>query len=335
MNIVLIGRDGYESLEWHFRDTFRRLGHQAVIVDFTDVTYLPEKAQYWLSRFSERYDRAIGRSLVDRVHSLAPDFVLVIYRHLHPSVIVDLKKRLPHCPVAQYNPDALTNLERQQIIASPFDFYFTKEPYMAEVFRQKAGLNVFYQPEAFNPHVNVRPTGDRAALEAETNIDVLLYGNLYPYRTRMAERLIQAGIRLTIFGLPASYMPSPVRRAFVGRYLTGDEKNRLTNGAKIVFNNLHYAEVSSANKKYFEINGVGGFQLCDHKPILAEYSGVPVDKVTFGSLDDAIDQIRYYLDKPAERHALSDQQYAHFGRHHTYERRLTELLRIVHGTSPA
>lgn len=331
MTIVLIGRDGYESLEWHFRDTFNRMGHWATIVDIKDVTLLPEKAQYWLSRFSERYDRSVGRKLVDHIGQLAPDFVLVVYRHIHPSVIIDLKKRLPHCPIAQYNPDALTNLERQQILASPFDAYFTKEPYMADVFRQKAGLNVVYLPEAFNPHVNIRPTGDRAAIEAKTAIDVLLYGNLYPYRARMAERLSQAGIRLTIFGLPAAYIPTAVKQAFVGRYLTGDEKNRVIHGTKIVFNNLHYAEVSSANKKYFEINGIGGFQLCDYKPTLAEYSGVPVDKVTFGSIDDAIDRIRYYLDKPTERYALSDQQYAHFQAHHTYEKRLQQLLSIVFG----
>lgn len=147
----------------------------------------------------------------------------------------------------------------------------------------------------------------------------------------MAERLIQAGIRLTIFGLPATYMPTAVKQVFVGRYLTGHEKNRVINGAKIVFNNLHYAEVSSANKKYFEINGIGGFQLCDYQPTLAEYSGVPVEKVTFGSIDDAIDQIRYYLDKPTERYALSDQQYAHFQVHHTYEKRVQQLLNIVFG----
>ncbi|MEZ0610032.1 glycosyltransferase [Fibrella sp. WM1] len=331
MKIVLIGRDGYESLEWHFRDTFNRLSHQATIVDFKNVTHLPEKAQYWLSRFSERYDRAISRSLVNYICQLSPDFVLVVYRHIHPSVIVELKKRLPHCPIAQYNPDALTNLERQQILASPFDFYFTKEPYLAEVFRQKAGLNVFYLPEAFNPHVNVRPADNRALLEAETNIDVMLYGNLYPYRARMVERLIQAGIRPTIFGLPANYMPPSVKRAFVGRYLTGDEKNRVISGAKIVFNNLHYAEVSSANKKYFEINGIGGFQLCDYKPTLAEYSGVHVEKITFNSIDEAIDQIRYYLDKPTERYTLSDQQYGHFQVHHTYEKRVQQLLSIVFG----
>ena len=333
MNIVVVGSTAFDSLEQHLTDTFVQMGHQAVVLGLDGSSVLPAKARYWLSRFVESYDQALGRTLLTKIITHQPDLVLVVYRHLNPTLIIDLKRQLPHCPIAQLNPDALTNLERQQIIASPFDFYFTKEPYMAEAFRQKAGLNAFYLPEAFNPLVNKRLPITRTDAEAATNTDVLVYGNLYPYRARMVTQLIRAGIRPTIFGLSASYLPPDVRSCFVGRYLVGDEKNRMIYGSRISFNNLHYAEVSSANNKYFEINGTGGFQLCDYKPTLHEYSGVPVDKVTFGALDEAIDKIRYYLTHPDERHQLADQQHAHFQANHTYEVRLRQLLYVINAGS--
>lgn len=49
------------------------------------------------------------------------------------------------------------------------------------------------------------------------------------------------------------------------KYIVGKEKARILYGAKIVFNNLHYAEIESVNNKFFEINGSGAFQLCDYR----------------------------------------------------------------------
>ncbi len=331
MNIVVVGSTAFDSLESHIGDTLVQMGHRAVVIGLDSSSVLPAKARYWLSRFVETYDQALSRTLVTKIIGQQPDLVLVVYRHLNPVLIQDLKQQIPNCPVAQFNPDALTNLERQQIIASPFDFYFTKEPYMADAFRQKAGLNAHYIPEAFNPLVNKRLPIARAAAEDATNTDVLMYGNLYPYRARMVTQLIRAGIRPTIFGLSASYLPPDVRACFVEQYLAGEEKNRMIYGSRIAFNNMHYAEVTSANNKYFEINGTGGFQLCDYKPTLHEYSGIPVDKVTFGPIDEAIDKIRYYLAHPDERHRLADQQHAHFQLHHTYQIRLTQMLSIING----
>ena len=51
-------------------------------------------------------------------------------------------------------------------------------------------------------------------------------------------------------------------------------KSNLLFGSKIVFNNLHYAEIESVNCKFFEILGIGGFQICDYRPIINEYSKV-------------------------------------------------------------
>ena len=129
MNIILVGSRSVESLEGHWVDSFRMLGHNAHIVDVTDGLPVSGRVNYWASRFWERYDRVISTKLMHRIVRLQPDLVLVVYRHTHPALVDGLRKQLPGVPVAQLNPDALSNLEKQQIIAAGFDYYFAKETF--------------------------------------------------------------------------------------------------------------------------------------------------------------------------------------------------------------
>lgn len=329
MRVVIVGSKAFDSLEYHLCDSLGELKHVVSILDVTDVAPVSSKINYWASRFSESYDLTMGQLLADKVVEMGPDLVLVVYRNLHPVLVERIKKQLPGIVVAQINPDALSNLEKQQIIASDFDHYFSKEPYIVDFLRDKAGLRAHYLPEGFNPRVHQKPPVEKAVAEWLANIDVLVFGNLYAYCARMIEQLMRAGVNVAVYGTEGPYLRSVVRSVFRRQYLVGAEKNRLLYGAKIVFNNFHYAEITSVNQKYFEINGIGAFQLCDYKPTVNEYSRVPAEQVTYRTTGEAIDKIRYYLAHANERHELAAQQQRHFLEHHTVDRRVEELLRIV------
>jgi spore maturation protein CgeB len=270
MSVVIVGSRAFDSMEYHLNDSFTQLGHTSTIIDQTDVGPIKGKAHYWTMRFFEPYGIRMCAWLADRIAACKPDLVVVVYRHLHPELVRQVKLKLPGIPVVQVNPDALSNLDAQQIIASDFDFYFTKDPFIADFLRAKAGLNAHYLPEGFNPRLHCRPALDRADIEQEDEADVLIFGGLYAYRARMVQKLLSAGIRVALYGQEGPYCPDTVKRIFRKQYLVGEAKNRLLYSARIVFNNFHYAEVTSANQKYFEINGIGGFQLCDYKPTLDE-----------------------------------------------------------------
>lgn len=329
MRVVVVGSKAFDSLEYHLCDSFRALGHMTTLLDVTDVAPVSSKINYWLSRFNKSYDKTISQLLANKIIRLRPDLLLVVYRNLHPVLVERVKKQLPDTVAVQINPDPLSNLEKQQIIAADFDHYFSKEPYIVDFLRTKAGLSVHYLPEGFNQRVHHQPATEKAVAEWLTNIDVLVFGSLYPYRVRMIEQLIRAGVRVAVYGTEGPYLRPVMQSAFRQRYLVGPEKNRLLYGAKIVFNNFHYAEVSSVNQKYFEINGIGGFQLCDYKPTIDEYTGVPADRVTYRTMSEAIDKIRYYLAHADERHELAAQQQRHFQERHTFDQRMEELLNII------
>lgn len=329
MNIVIVGSHLADSLEQHLCDSFRVLGHDAFLIDVVGLAPMGGRGTYWLSRFVGLYDRFVGKQLAAKIVSHRPDLVLVVYRYMNPILVEEVKAQLPNTPIVQINPDALSNLERQQIIAADFDYYFSKEPYIVDVLRHKAGLNAHYLPEGFNPRYHQKPPVEKAVAEWLTDIDVLVFGNLYAYRVRMIEQLIRAGVKVVVYGTKGPYMRPDIRRVFQRQRLVGQSKNRLLYGARIVFNNFHYAEVTSVNQKYFEINGIGGFQLCDYKPTVDAYTGVPADLVTYQTMNDAIDKIRYYLARPARRHELAAKQYRHFQEHHTFDHRVSQLLQTV------
>lgn len=333
MKIVVVGSRLADSLEQHLCQSFRVLGYDATLLDVADGLPVSVKINYWMARFVEFYDRAISSNIADRIIKLRPDLVVVVYRYLHPVLVERLKKQLPGVIVVQMNPDPISNLEKQQIIAADFDYYFSKEPYIVDTLRNKAGLNAHYLPEGFNPRIYQKPAVEKSVAEWLTDIDVLVFGNLYAYRARMVEQLIRAGLKVTVYGYQGPYLRPELNAIINQHQLTGPEKNRLFYGAKIVFNNFHYAEVSSVNHKYFELNGIGAFQLCDYKSTIEDHTGVPAEQVTYRNIDDAIDKIRYYLARPVKRHELAATQYTHFQQRHTFDQRVTQLLQTV-GLAP-
>jgi spore maturation protein CgeB len=330
MRITLLGSKNFDSLEYHLHDSFRFLGNEVTHIDIKDVVNVPYKYNYFATKFIKKYDEYLFRKLAYKIIESVPELVVCTYRFINPICIQLIKQALPKVIVIHINPDALTTFEYQQIFASSYDAYFTKDPFIVNFMKNKMGLNTFYLPEAFNPRVHKMPKTDRANLEQKINIDLMAFGTMYPYRANMINKLLDAGINVSLFGTPDKrFGKKEIENNFKNEYITGDRKAEVLFGSKIVFNNFHYAEIESANVKFFEIAGIGGFQICDFKPVLAEYSKIPLEKFTFRSIGEAIELIKYYIDKPSLRYELALEQYNHFIFNHTYEHRINQILQSL------
>lgn len=327
MKIAILGSKDYDSLEYHINDSLVNMGHNVFHIDIKDVISIPYRYNYWGQKLFPRYDRYIFDKIACRIIEESPDLVIGTYRFIHPECIKAIKKALPNVPVIHINPDAITTFEHQQIFVSPYDAYFTKDPFIVDFMRNKMGLNAHYLPEALNPRVHKPLDKNRVDLEQQVGIDVVAFGTMYPYRAKMVEHLLKAGIKVDLFGTPDRRFPSDaVSKNFRNEFITGDRKAEVLQGAKIVFNNFHYAEVESANVKFFEIYGIGGFQICDYKPVLEEYSAIDVERFTYKTIDDAIEKIKYYLQTPSERYEIAEMQMKHFHQYHTYAKRMQDIF---------
>lgn len=330
MKIALLGSKDFDSLEFHIHDSLLNMNHEVFHIDLSDVINIPYRFNFWATKLFPKYDFKVFKKIAYKIIEQEPDFVICTYRFIHPECISLIKQNLKNIRIVHVNPDALTTFGYQQIFSSPYDAYFTKDPFIVDFMKNKMELNAFYLPEAFNSRYHKSPNKDREVLEREIDIDVVAFGTMYPYRSKMIERLIDSGINVSLFGVPDRRFPNhKIMNQFRNEYITGERKAEVLFGSKIVFNNFHYAEVNSANVKFFEIGGIGGFQICDYKSVLQEYSAIDLNDFTFKTIDQAIELIKYYIDKPQLRYKMTSEQQDHFALHHTYEKRIEQILKIV------
>jgi len=328
MRWAIIGAKGPDTLEYHLEDSLKHLGHEVKLFDILFPVY-GFAAHYWMRRVSKKYDLAKAKKLAADILAFKPDVVLGTYRVIHPVTIDIIKQANPSIVTMHMNPDTLVNLEQQQIIASSYDYLFTKDPYIQRFLKEKAKLNAYYLPEAFNPRYHYTDPIERSRAEEETNIDVLVFGNLYPYRVRLVEQLLKYKFKIQLYGVEGPFFPQRLRSVFLNRVILGKEKAATIWGSKIVFNNFHYAEIEGVNCKYFEINGMGGFQICDFKPTLKEYSPIEPNRYSFNQIEEAIDMMDRYLHNREERFEMARQQRDHFLAHHTYEHRMNSIIQLM------
>ena len=189
MKITIIGSKGFDTLEYHFSDSFKFLGHEVDIIDITDILPLKYKYNYLLLKYFSHIDDFIFDKIANKVIESKPDLIIGTYRFINPKCIKILKKTLSNIPVIHINPDALTSFERQQIFASPYDYYFTKDPYIVNFMTNKMNLNCHLLPEAFNPRVHKKIQEKKEIVESRINIDVMAFGSMYPYRYKMIKKL--------------------------------------------------------------------------------------------------------------------------------------------------
>lgn len=332
MKIVIVGSCAYDSLEYNLKEAFCHNGHECQIFDIYDSWYyncpklkvITRTLNNLGRRYVESYDERVFTHLTRRVLCFRPDLVIGVYRFIHPSFVKKIKQN--GIKIVHINPDALTTFELQQLFVEPYNIYFTKDPYIFRFMKDNMKLNTKLYCEAFNTRIHIKPSINKEDAEQKWNIDVLSFGNLYPYRNRMLACLKDAGISLSLYGSKCRHFLPELESVFQNKYIVGAEKSEILYGAKIVFNNLHYAEIESVNNKFFEINGSGAFQLCDYRPILKDLLPLDPELVSYKNIDEAIEKIQYYLAHPKERYDISECICRHFHNKYSYDQLIYYIL---------
>lgn len=327
MKIAIVGAKGEDSMEYNLWESFTFTGHSCEIFDIYDLHRvfrfkrlgIVAKTIDKITRtYSDSYDSKTFVKLAHIINEYNPDLVICTYRFIHPSLIKVLKN--VNRKVIHINPDQLSTIGYQQVFASDYDAWFVKDPYMYRFMVSNMKLNTFLYSEAFNKRQHVRPSQLKKECEETVGIDVMTYGTIYPYRERMLKHVVDAGVDLKIFGvLPHRFYNHSLDKEFQNRYISGEEKSKILFGSKIVFNQMHYAEVDGVNCRFFEVNGVGAFQLSDYRPVLHELLPVDPELVSFKGIDEGIEKIKYYLLHADERYIISDKIYKHFSENYSYD----------------
>jgi spore maturation protein CgeB len=335
MRILVVGTGQVDSAAMNCELALSSMGHDVELFDPDKYpAVLQPLRRSWRSKLyvnfaltrAGLYDRMFQRNLLETAERFSPEVVLVIPLFSVETGTVERLRR-GGAKVAGWFQDHVANLGSHQFLLADYDGLFFKDRYIVDRFRDGAGLrHVHYLPEACEPSRH-HPLPLSEADRGRFGCDLMVYGNLYAYRARLLDHLLDFDMRF--YGAkPARWMKQPVAERWQGFPIFNDEKIRAVLAAKIVVNSCHYAEVQSANARIFEVAGIGGFQVAD-APAVGEFFEPGVEIATFRGPTELRDVIRHYLSRPEERSAMAirAQQRAH--REHTYARRLETLLATI------
>lgn len=343
MRILVIGPSGLDTMEMSTARALCGLGHHAEVCDLRRHIGLPgplvgsglafRVAEFVLRATVREPFYLAQRELVRQAAALRADLVLVVQlTWVLPETIVALRERGVRC--VGWFPDAFTSFGRGTFLLAPWDALFFQDRFIVERLRTSLGTDTIHHlPQCCDPELH-RPLPLTDEERARYGADVATFGNYYPYRARLVEPLLDAGLSLKLWGArPPRWLHHPVKKYWAGSTVIGDEKCKAMRAARIALNTNHYAGIGDVNKRTFELAGIGAFQLTDERAALADYLVPGVEVATFRGRGDLLEKVRYYLARPEEREAIAaaGQRRAH--REHTFTARLVALFERL-GVSP-
>lgn len=86
--------------------------------------------------------------------------------------------------------------------------------------------------------------------------------------------------------------------------------------------------------RVWDILGCGGFLLTNYQSEIPDYFEAGKDLETYESLEELEQKIQYYLTHEEERVEIAIHGYEKVAKHHTYEIRLAQMLKILTNTQP-
>ncbi len=228
--------------------------------------------------------------------------------------------------------DSIHRLPLTQLGLSYYDLVYIFEP-TDLAFVSRLNGSVSYLPPAFNPDFYFPIS------EAEKSYDVTFVGTPYHQRLELLDELcrlaLEKGVRVALVGkywhrgirrwkFRFNY-PSIYRFVLKNGMISPPDVNILYNRSKVVLNHHIDIEGEAVNCRLFDIAGAGAFQLVDYRCGLGELFKIGEEVVTYSSLEDFTEKIKYFLAEPARRDEVARAAHRRAIAEHTYHQRLKKI----------
>jgi hypothetical protein len=321
------------------------LGHQVATVNTVSPAPTPPW-QVFLSRVSNRLFRLglkgfspldwsqASRQIVSAARAQAFDMVWIDKGlTISAEALRDVKKARPQCLIVGYSPDDMAGRHNQSgrfLRQLPlYDFFFTTKRYNVAELQALGCRRVHFTGNAFDPHTH-RPVPLSPEEKHALGGPVGFVGGWERERARALRRLADSGIPVVLWGdCWREKTPHP-RLDVRGPSPYGDRYARAVCALEINLHFLRKLNRDTETTRSIEIPACGAFMLAerteDHLALFQEGR----EAEFFGSDDEMLEKVRFYLAHPAER-----QRIAAAGRErclksgYSYQARLTEMLDVI------
>ena len=261
--------------------------------------------------------------IVNLIKDFKPDLVLTLTRELDLEAVEQIRLQTRALIVHWYT-DSLANLGREELVNNPYDAVFLKYQDATDRLRGLFGDRFHYLPEAMNPlwHKPEDPS-------PRYQCTVGLAGNIYPYRCRVLEQLLDYDIK--IWGpSPPRWLKSPALKFYTGEYVAEHSKAVAFSSATVSLNTLSLREGNAMNCRAFEVAGCGGYQVMEHRPVVSDFFEPGKEILLYRNLEELKEQINRGLKDSAFNKSVRAAAAKRAVAEHTYEHRLKTMFNILY-----
>jgi spore maturation protein CgeB len=226
---------------------------------------------------------------------------------IRPETLLTLRDQLG-ATLVHFANDAmlLDNRSRQFKASIPlYDFHFTTKRFEVELYRLSGARHVQLVPNAVDSQ-RFQPvlTGEAEAFAS----DVLFIGRCEPHYARCLRAVARCGVQLRIWGprWPRyARLHAWARRHVEGSGVWGDDYARALSGAKIALGLLSKRFPETVTTRSIEIPACGTFLLAERTSEHEEIFREGAEAEFFGSTDELVEKIWYYLQHTDEREQIA------------------------------
>jgi spore maturation protein CgeB len=330
---------------YSWKREFERLGCQ-IVVDMRSSFLLPQtlrchlpmplakllRGALWVTKFDPWL---LQQDIIRQIESFKPD---IAFFPLGSSVWESTLRRLKQRGVRLVQwcgLPAATMMKRDRINLPYLDLIF--QPYTLADGLRAAGATgrIEHVPIGVDLEVH-RPVQLTQAEYERYQSDVCFIGGLSRFhkaRREMVEYAIEQGVHMKVWGgYRKHYSGSPILRCWQGQ-IWGEEQVKALCAAKIGLN-FHFdhqpGELDRGlNVRAFELPACGVFQLLQRVPSVDEIFEVGKEIVCFGSKEEMLDKIKYYLAHDEERERIATAGRLRVLRDHTWSSRVKQMLQYM------
>lgn len=153
------------------------------------------------------------------------------------------------------------------------------------------------------------------------DLDVVFVGNNYGKRSALTGAIQSAGVRVECYGT-----------GFPNGHLPGERVAEIFSRAKIILGTGlvgHSSRIVTLKLRDFDAPMSGTLYITNHNPDLETLFDIGKEIVTFRSIRECIEKIKYYLGNDKERESIAAAGWARALRDHTWDSRFSKLLQLL------
>lgn len=275
-----------------------------------------------------------NRELIVHARKIEPSFVMLAGAlPIRAGALAQIKAALPATKLVLMWPDTLLNLSGNVVECLPvFDLVGSYSTAAIPLLERLGARKVAFLPfaadlELFPSEVELSPDAQR-----ELESDVCFVGNHRPEREEAVLQLLDAGLRVKVWGTPdwvrRSGAPQRVSSYFQGKPLFGADLVRAVRASKISLNVIDPTNFPAANMRFFESFACRRVSLSSPCPEMLDEFPNDVSCAYYGE-GDLVARARALVADATTRDALAARAFERVVAGHTYEHRARRLLELL------